>query len=73
MRAPTLPPSQPNDMADARAEYWRNSAGRTLAVIADFDMPLSSTALRRALAQGESPPGLPMAVLDHIHKHGLYT
>ena len=58
------------DTADV---IWRNRAGRTLAVIADFDYPLSSTAIRQALARGESPPGLPAAVRDYIRKYGLYT
>ena len=52
---------------------WRNRAGRRLAVIADFDYPLSSTAIRAALARGETPEGLPAAVQDYIRKHGLYT
>lgn len=51
---------------------WRNRAGRTLAVIADFDFPLSSTAIRAALARGESPPGLPGAVAEYIRQHRLY-
>ena len=38
---------------------WRNSAGRTLEIADDFDSPYSSTAIRAALARGETPEGPP--------------
>ncbi len=41
--------------------------------VADFDMPVASTDLRRRLARGERPVDLlPAGVLDHIARRGLY-
>ena len=61
------------EYAPMRGEVWINRAGRTLEIAGDFDAPFSSTAIRQALARGESPPGLPGAALDYIREHGLYT
>jgi len=36
------------------------------------EMPVSSSAIRSALAKGESPPGLPEAVAGYIRAHRLY-
>jgi nicotinate-nucleotide adenylyltransferase len=35
-------------------------------------LPVSSSEIREALANGETPPELPAAVADYIHAHGLY-
>jgi nicotinate-nucleotide adenylyltransferase len=35
-------------------------------------LPVSSSEIRRQLAQGESPAEVPAAVLDYIRSHGLY-
>ncbi len=42
-------------------------------VVADFAQPVSSTAVRAALAAGQRPLALvPGAVLDYVDAHGLY-
>jgi nicotinate-nucleotide adenylyltransferase len=38
----------------------------------DIGLPVSSTAIRAALARGERPPEVPAPVLDYIREHGLY-
>jgi nicotinate (nicotinamide) nucleotide adenylyltransferase len=38
-----------------------------------LQLDVSSTAIRRRLAAGETPPELPPAVLQYIRQHGLYT
>jgi nicotinate-nucleotide adenylyltransferase len=38
----------------------------------DLDIPVSSSAIRRALASGERPAGLPSRVLQYILEHRLY-
>jgi nicotinate-nucleotide adenylyltransferase len=38
-----------------------------------LQLDVSSTAIRRSLAAGQSPPELPPAVLGYIRKHGLYS
>src|SRR5437763_11522113 len=36
------------------------------------DLPVSSSEIRRALAAGATPEGLPPLVLDYARSHGLY-
>src|SRR5439155_10675445 len=36
-------------------------------------LPVSSSEIRAALAQGKTPAELPSAVLDYVRAHGLYT
>lgn len=38
-----------------------------------LDLKASSSAVRRALATGQRPDGVPESVLEHISHHGLYT
>ena len=40
--------------------------------IDSVDLPVSSSEIRRALAAGEQPRGLPPAVLDYARAHALY-
>jgi nicotinate-nucleotide adenylyltransferase len=40
--------------------------------IDQVDLPESSSEIRRALAEGRSPEGLPPAVLEYAIAHGLY-
>lgn len=37
-----------------------------------LEMPVSSSAIRKALAAGQSPEEVPTAVLDYIREQGLY-
>ena len=37
-----------------------------------LDLPLSSSGIRRQLAAGERPAGVPQPVMEYILKHGLY-
>ena len=47
-------------------------AGRRLMLPAP-NLDVSSTAIRRALAENQHCPALDADVLAHIHRHGLYT
>jgi nicotinate-nucleotide adenylyltransferase len=38
-----------------------------------LDRPESSSEIRRALAAGERPSGVPDRVIEHIQQHGLYA
>ena len=38
-----------------------------------LELPESSSEIRRTLAAGEQPKGLPGAVMEYIQQHGLYT
>jgi nicotinate-nucleotide adenylyltransferase len=40
--------------------------------IDDIEVPISSSAIRRALANRETPTGIPPAVLNYAVLHGLY-
>jgi nicotinate-nucleotide adenylyltransferase len=40
--------------------------------IDDIEVPVSSSEIRRALASGQRPAGLPAAVLNYAVSHGLY-
>ena len=40
--------------------------------IDQIELPVSSSEIRRALAAGESPQGIPQAVLEYARQHGLY-
>ena len=41
--------------------------------IDNIDLPISSSDIRRRLAAGERPEGVPDAVLRYVRKHNLYT
>lgn len=57
---------------DARRGLWVGKGGRTVTYLGDIELPVSSSAIREALAQGESPAMLPPAVFDYIKRHQLY-
>jgi nicotinate-nucleotide adenylyltransferase len=54
------------------ASLLRQPAGRRLMLSAPF-LDVSSSAVRRLLAEKSHCPALDEAVLAHIHRHGLYT
>lgn len=56
----------------AGADYFINQFGKTVHFLDTFEVPISSTVIRRALRNGQKPDGVPEVVLNYILKHGLY-
>jgi nicotinate-nucleotide adenylyltransferase len=57
---------------DARQSLWRGQGGRTMEYLGDIELPVSSSSIREALAQGREPAMLPPKVFDYIKRHHLY-
>ncbi|HYO82209.1 MAG TPA: hypothetical protein VES20_12460, partial [Bryobacteraceae bacterium] len=51
---------------------WEVPIGARVHALRSVDLPVSSSAIRAALARGERPPELPLAVFDYIQANSLY-
>jgi nicotinate-nucleotide adenylyltransferase len=51
---------------------WETPSGAIVQELAGLDLPVSSSEVRRELAEGASDIAVPAAVLDYIREHGLY-
>ncbi len=62
----------PTYALDQHRDRWRGKNGNTVEYLADVQVPISSSAIREALARGEDPGMVPPAVLSYIQEHHLY-
>lgn len=59
-------------VASRPGHHYRIPDGASLERLEALDLPFSSSAIRDALKAGERPAGIPDAVMQYIHRHGLY-
>ncbi|HTS65330.1 MAG TPA: nicotinate-nucleotide adenylyltransferase [Candidatus Acidoferrales bacterium] len=53
--------------------HYEAPAEAACSVINEIDLPVSSSGIRRAIAAGERPTGIPEAVLQYAIEHKLYS
>lgn len=62
----------PGFVYDHTHHRWFGQNGQTADYLGDIELPVSSSAIREALAQGLVPAMLPPVVLHYIRQHQLY-